>query len=492
MWELPDDERARHISMLKMYRYQRRVNDPQAGRIFRDKVRFRRAFAPFLANTSFDATAETDLTAWLDAVGPKRVAIKEPQGQNGLGVRLLNVTEEGGQWRIDGKAVDEALRQARQEGFTLIESEIVQHPDMAAPNPQSVNTVRVMTRVRPTGTVEVIGACLRVGNGTDVDNLVAGGLGALVDAATGTVRGPLLSRDPWDRNQGNTHPSTGHHMDGMQIPFWPEALQMVKRASRVVPGVRTVGWDVAITPQGPCLIEGNENWDKTLWELPSPDLLGPRVDAWLAEERAEISDWALSWSKRAMDVILASGALIVTAPIWAAVGAIVRLGLDKPVIFTQPRPGQAGRTFIVRKFRTMTNETGPDGTLLPREQRLTALGRRLRALSLDELPELLNVLTGDMSIVGPRPLRVEYLPHYSPEQAARHYVRPGITGLAQVSGRERLDWEQRFALDREYVRSASLRLDLEILRRTVVQVMSAKEAEPEQGPFVTPFAGAVV
>lgn len=491
MWELPDEQRARHISMLSMYRFQRRVNDPHAGRLFRDKVRFRQVFAAFLGNTSCDTTTQTDLAAWLDDVQPRRVAIKEPRGQNGLGVRLLDVSHDAGQWCLGGQPLDEAVQQATQAGLTLVESEIIQHPQMAAPNPQSVNTIRVMTRVHPAGEVEVIGACLRVGNGTDVDNLVAGGLGALVDTDSGTVRGPLLSRDPWDRDQGNAHPTSGHPMDGMRIPFWPDVLDMVTRASRVVPGVRTVGWDVAVTPDGPCLIEGNENWDKTLWELPSPELLGPRVDAWLAEERAEISDWALSWPKRSMDIVLAAGALVVTAPVWAVVAAIVRLRLGAPVIFTQPRPGLAGRTFVLRKFRTMTDDTDAAGRPLPREQRLTPLGRRLRALSLDELPELLNVLTGDMSMVGPRPLRVEYLPHYTPEQAARHHVRPGITGLAQVNGRERLGWDERFALDRQYVRTASLSLDLRILARTVMNVLRSQDTEAEQGPFVVPFAGDV-
>ena len=150
---------------------------------------------------------------------------------------------------------------------------------------------------------------------------------------------------------------------------------------------------------------------------------------------------------------------------------VVRLKLGRPVFFRQVRPGLYGQPFEMVKFRTMTDERGPDGGLLPDAMRLTPFGRWLRASSLDELPELWNVLKGDMSLVGPRPLLMEYLPLYSPEQARRHEVRPGITGWAQVNGRNAISWEEKFALDVWYVDNHSLWLDIKILWLTVKKVL---------------------
>jgi len=174
--------------------------------------------------------------------------------------------------------------------------------------------------------------------------------------------------------------------------------------------------------------------------------------------------------KRLVDVVVAGVGLVVLSPLLAVVALLVRLRLGPPVLFVQVRPGWRGAPFRLLKFRTMTDRRGPDGALLPDADRLTGLGRALRASSLDELPELVNVLRGDMSLVGPRPLLMEYLDLYTPEQARRHEVRPGITGWAQVNGRNDTTWDDRFAHDLYYVEHRSMRLDLEILKRTVTQV----------------------
>ena len=178
--------------------------------------------------------------------------------------------------------------------------------------------------------------------------------------------------------------------------------------------------------------------------------------------------------KRALDVIGAAVGLVLLSPLLLAIAVAVRLAHGSPVLFRQRRPGRFGAPFELCKFRTMTDRRGPDGELLADAERLTRLGRFLRRTSLDELPELLNVLRGDMSLVGPRPLLMEYLPLYSAEQARRHEVRPGITGWAQVNGRNAQTWADRFALDVWYVDHASLRLDLEILGRTVRTVFSGE------------------
>jgi lipopolysaccharide/colanic/teichoic acid biosynthesis glycosyltransferase len=174
--------------------------------------------------------------------------------------------------------------------------------------------------------------------------------------------------------------------------------------------------------------------------------------------------------KRAFDLVLAVPALLLSAPVQIAVAVVVAATLGRPVFFRQARPGLDGEPFELIKFRTMA-VPDPSRGLTDDESRLTAVGRVLRSTSLDELPSLWNVVRGDMSLVGPRPLLMQYLPRYSPEQARRHDVRPGLTGLAQVSGRNDLSWRQKFALDIDYVERRSIRLDVEILARTVSSVL---------------------
>jgi lipopolysaccharide/colanic/teichoic acid biosynthesis glycosyltransferase len=175
--------------------------------------------------------------------------------------------------------------------------------------------------------------------------------------------------------------------------------------------------------------------------------------------------------KRWIDVAVGVSVLVLGAPVIAATAALVYADVGRPLLFRQDRVGLGGRIFQLKKFRTMRHAVDRDGRPLPDGERLTRIGRLLRASSLDELPQLINVLRGDMSLVGPRPLLVEYLPRYSPEQARRHEVVPGITGLAQVAGRNGLTWPEKFALDVFYVDHQSLALDLKILARTVFAVV---------------------
>lgn len=175
--------------------------------------------------------------------------------------------------------------------------------------------------------------------------------------------------------------------------------------------------------------------------------------------------------KRIIDVVLSTIALVVLSPLLLITAFLVRVKLGSPVVFKQPRPGKDERIFYLIKFRSMTNEIGEDGRLLPDVQRLTKFGRFLRASSLDELLELINIIRGDMSIVGPRPLSIFYLPHYPAELRRRHDVRPGLTGLAQVNGRNNLSWDDRFAMDIEYVDKVSFSLDVKIILNTMLKVL---------------------
>ncbi len=177
------------------------------------------------------------------------------------------------------------------------------------------------------------------------------------------------------------------------------------------------------------------------------------------------------FGKRLFDLTLSLAALLLLCPVLAALALIVRVQLGAPVLFRQTRPGLRGKLFTLYKFRTMTGARDAQGNLLPDAERLTRFGRFLRSTSLDELPELFNVLKGEMSLVGPRPLLTQYLERYTPEQMRRHAVLPGITGWAQVNGRNALSWEQKFALDVWYVDHQSIRLDLKILLLTVWKII---------------------
>lgn len=193
--------------------------------------------------------------------------------------------------------------------------------------------------------------------------------------------------------------------------------------------------------------------------------------------------------KRLFDIIVSFLALLIISPIIGITALLIRIKIGSPVLFTQDRPGYMGKVFRVYKFRSMTDDRDERGELLPDDVRLTSFGKVIRKLSLDELPQLWNVLKGDMSFVGPRPLLVEYLPLYNERQARRHEVRPGITGWAQVNGRNAISWEERFELDVWYVENWSLWLDIKILFMTVLKVFKSEGISQEGQATMTKFTG---
>ena len=195
--------------------------------------------------------------------------------------------------------------------------------------------------------------------------------------------------------------------------------------------------------------------------------------------------------KRAFDIAASTSALVVLSPVLAITAYKVKKELGSPVLFRQTRPGLHGKPFEMIKFRTMKDATDKEGNALPDSERLTEFGKKLRASSLDELPELWNVLKGDMSLVGPRPLLMEYLPLYSVEQAKRHNVRPGVTGYAQVNGRNSLSWEDKFKLDTWYVEHQTFLLDMKILLKTVKKVIIKDGISAEGEATMTKFTGTV-
>jgi lipopolysaccharide/colanic/teichoic acid biosynthesis glycosyltransferase len=193
--------------------------------------------------------------------------------------------------------------------------------------------------------------------------------------------------------------------------------------------------------------------------------------------------------KRAIDFTISGILLIVLSPLLLAVTIIIYLTMGRPAVFRHRRPGLHEKIFTLYKFRTMTDDRDKDGNLLPNEERLTRAGRIIRKLSLDELPQLWNVLKGDMSLVGPRPLLFDYLEHYSPKQRRRHDVIPGISGWAQVNGRNAISWEQKFELDVWYVDNFSIMLDLKIILMTVYKVIKRESISPEDREIMEKFMG---
>lgn len=193
--------------------------------------------------------------------------------------------------------------------------------------------------------------------------------------------------------------------------------------------------------------------------------------------------------KRPLDFVLALFSIIILSPIFLIVASFIRVKLGGPVIFKQRRPGLNNNVFTMYKFRTMTNEKDKDGNLLPNENRHTKFGRVLRSTSLDELPELFNILKGDMSFIGPRPLLIEYLPLYSLHQKRRHEVKPGLSGLAQVKGRNAISWEEKFNYDVQYVDNMSLLLDIKLIFRTVFQVIKRDGVNSSDSVTMEKFTG---
>lgn len=197
----------------------------------------------------------------------------------------------------------------------------------------------------------------------------------------------------------------------------------------------------------------------------------------------------MNFLKPVIDFFLALILLILFSPVLVCTYFILLIGAKMNPVFVQMRPGYKGKSFKIYKFKTMTDEKNSDGKLLPDEERLTLIGRIIRKTSLDELPQLINVLKGDISLVGPRPLMMSYLPLYNSDQARRHNVKPGITGWAQVNGRDAISWNEKFKLDLYYVENQSLLLDVKILFKTVINVLSGKDESPETSETMAEWFG---
>lgn len=225
------------------------------------------------------------------------------------------------------------------------------------------------------------------------------------------------------------------------------------------------------------------------WQFAMEDVVGGEADVYPMSQFQCGRQAKMACTKRVFDLCMATLLLVVSLPLFVFISLAIWITMGRPIIFRQVRPGLHGKPFVMYKFRTMTNERDENGRLLPNEQRITPIGRFLRSTSLDELPELVNVIKGDMSLVGPRPLLMDYLPLYTPEQARRHEVLPGITGWAQVNGRNAITWEEKFELDVWYVDNQSFWLDLKILLMTPISVLKREGISPEGHVTMPRFTG---
>lgn len=277
-------DRLTHVTVWEMHRFHTTFNAKAYRQIFRDKRRFRAAFAAYFTYPHRIIRRGDDLeplVTWIRDNGFQQVVAKEPLGTVGKGVKVLSIHSDGPAMWMDGRPIREGLRRLVDDGFVLFESFITQHETLRELHPRSINTIRVVTFLNDAAEVEIWGALLRMGFGTPVDNFDAGGISALIDTTSGVVVGRGQVKDPFRDASFETHPQTGCRIVGLQIPFWTEVLDLIRTAATVVPQVRTVGWDVAITDRGPTLIEGNDNWDKTHFEIVSGRHLGSRVRALL-------------------------------------------------------------------------------------------------------------------------------------------------------------------------------------------------------------------
>lgn len=275
----PNINKTEHTNVWDMHLFHKKYNSENAI-IFRDKLKFRSHFKDYFNYPYFELKNIDDigqLINWITVNNFQYIVAKEPLGTVGDGVKVLSIENEKGDLFIDGLIIEEYLNKLYHKGFILYESFINQHLDLSKIYPKSINTIRIVTFLNDENNVEIWAALLRMGLNKSVDNFDAGGISAKIDIESGIVIKPAVIKDPFIDEVFEYHPVTKEKILGLQIPYWEKVLKLINEASKEIPDVRTVGWDVAITINGPTLIEGNDNWDKTHFELTSGEGLNKRI-----------------------------------------------------------------------------------------------------------------------------------------------------------------------------------------------------------------------
>ena len=281
-WRLNPEEVSAFATTLQIHELHRAFNDRDDRSLVRDKLQFHSAYAAFATPDFLDLrhADPASLDVWARERPRTQIAIKNPRSSSGKGVRFVAVSLERPGPTFDGMGSARFLRSCRRHGFLLAEGIVEQHEILSSMNPDCLNTARITTLLRSDGTLDYLCATIRVGLDKPIDNFGAGGIAALVDLATGVVIGPAIRRDPNDTTHYLVHPFTGCPLVAVELPWWPETLSMIERAARVVPTVRTVGWDVAFTPTGPLLVEANDNWDKASIETALDRGIAEDIERW--------------------------------------------------------------------------------------------------------------------------------------------------------------------------------------------------------------------
>ena len=267
--EMPVNEKSKYTSRLLMYRFQRKFNKQKDREIFKNKNLFHITFKSFISHKTWNLSQTTslnDFLKWIIEVKPSKIVLKDPLGQAGRAVLVFDVDYSSNGALIISFSIDQMISRKIEEGYSLAEAYVRQHNILMNLFPDALNTIRITTFLHSNGVVEILYAIIRIGFDKPVDNFDAGGISALIDLDTGVVIEKGVFKNPFKNRNLEKHPITNFPILGLQIPYWQDILTMVKSAAMVVPSVRTVGWDVIITDNGPALLEGNDNWDKTHWE----------------------------------------------------------------------------------------------------------------------------------------------------------------------------------------------------------------------------------
>jgi len=286
-YEKSDEEVSTYASTLLMHKFHNELNDKDFIKYFRNKKLFYQRFSSFIKHAYFIPENKTieEFKDWLQEIAPQAIMAKKSSGQAGLGIEKFMINKKNGQYLVGEKNLKQFFPYAKSKGYDLFDTYIKQHPAIHAISPDALSTIRVISVLSPQGAVTVLGAMIRMSTGSFVDNFHKGGVSAAVDLQTGELLPPMLFQDPRKSKTLTAHPVTGKEVVGFVIPFWDQVLPMIEQAAHVVPQVKTVGWDVIITTQGPSLLEGNDNWDKTHYEKIKKHGLKNQVNTFLAANK---------------------------------------------------------------------------------------------------------------------------------------------------------------------------------------------------------------
>lgn len=288
-YEKSDEEVDTYASTLLMHKFHNHLNGKDFIKYFRNKKLFYQRFSNYIKHAYFIPEHKTveDFKDWLQEKEPKAIMAKKSSGQAGLGLEKFIITKKNGHYQVGDMNLEEFFPYAKKMGYDLFDTYIEQHPAIHAISPDALSTIRVISVLSPLGAVTILGAMIRMSTGSFVDNFHKGGVSAAVDLQTGELLPPMLFQDPRKSRTLTAHPVTGREVVGFVIPFWDQVLPMIEQAAQIVPQVKTVGWDVIITAQGPSLLEGNDNWDKTHYEKIKKHGLKSTINSFLADSKNE-------------------------------------------------------------------------------------------------------------------------------------------------------------------------------------------------------------